>query len=57
MADDLKELRRRRDYVRERLKELKSEQEKLKEEMVTLREKLGITGGEAAGRPKAEKGR
>jgi hypothetical protein len=55
MADEMKELRARNIYVRERLKELKSEQERLKGELATLREKLssaagGRTQGHTAGK-------
>lgn len=51
MPDDQKELRRRNTYVRERLKELKAEQEKLKGELAVLRGKLAPGPGQK-GAPK-----
>lgn len=54
MADDVKELRRRANYVRERLKDIKSEQEKLKAEMAGLRQKLGQGEGQKGGKAKKD---
>jgi hypothetical protein len=56
MADEMKELRARNIYVRERLKELKSEQERLKGELATLREKLSSAAGGRTQGHKAGKG-